>query len=104
MPKYKRGDVVLAAFFYQESRETKRRPVVILEAYNDFSYTCMITGTDGRTNKKGLWVTKDSKEGIEMNLEKDSFISAERTQELNNIMLIKYMGYCPLIDELEELL
>ena len=40
---YKVGDVVWAHFRFEETNETKGRPVVILELLENESYICMIT-------------------------------------------------------------
>ncbi|BDS12745.1 hypothetical protein [Aureispira anguillae] len=103
MPKYEPGDVVFASFPFEDSRATKGRPVVIIEVFPDASFTCMITGTDKRGTHKGIWVEKDSEAGQQMSLLKDSFINAERTVEIKNYMIHGIIGYCPLMDELEDL-
>ncbi|MFK7798358.1 MAG: hypothetical protein AB8E82_12975 [Aureispira sp.] len=106
MSKFQSGDVVLAYFPFEDKIETKPRPVVIIEVYDDSSFTCMITGTDRSDECRGFWVEKDSKEGRAMRLRKDSFINADRTAELKHYMIVGSgpMGYCPYIKELENML
>lgn len=69
---YKVGDVVWAYFRFEESNETKARPVVILEILEYQSYICMITSKDLRGTCKGVWVLKDSPDGQQIGLLKDS--------------------------------
>lgn len=104
MSKYQAGDVILAYFPFEDKLETKLRPAVIIDAYDDSSFTCMITGTDKSSTNRGIWVEKESDEGKEMRLQKDSFIDAERTEVLKHIMIKGIIGYCPYIDELQEML
>lgn len=104
MPIYKPGDVVYASFPFQDTRDTKPRPAVIIEVFPDSSFSCMITGTDLRGRNKGIWVEKDSEAGKLMGLGKDSFINAERTETISNSMIFNIMGFCPLLEDLEDLI
>ena len=100
--RYKVGDVVWAYFRFEESNETKARPVVILEILEDESYVCMITGTDLRGTCDGVWVLKDSPEGREMGLLKDSFVNASRKIIIKNYMIEEdgWLGFCPFVEDL----
>ena len=104
MSKYQVGDVVFASFPFEEKKETKGRPVVIVEVLEDESFVCMVTGTDKSHIHRGIVVKKDSPEGKEMRLRKDSFIDADRTAIIKNYMIHGFWGYCPYIKELEEML
>ncbi len=104
MPQYSPGDVVLAAFPFEDTSDTKPRPVVIIEAYPDASYSCMITGTNRSHLDKGFWILKDSDDGKAMKLKKDSFVNANRCTEIKNCMIFKKMGECPFIEKLERLI
>jgi len=104
MAKYQPGQVVFAFFPFEETNETKKRPVVIVEVFPDSTFSCMITGTDKSAYCKGIRILKDSKEAKAMKLKKDSFINTERATTLNNNMILFPMGMCPplLLEEIEE--
>jgi hypothetical protein len=104
MSKYQVGDVVLASFPFEDSTDTKARPVVIIEILEDQSFVCMVTGTDKSSIHRGFMVKQDSPEGKEMRLKKDSFIDADRTATIKNYMIFGRLGYCPYIKELEKML
>lgn len=105
MAKYQPGQVVFAAFpFEEDSSKTKNRPVVIVEVFPDSTFSCMITGTDRSAYGKGIKVLKDSKEAKAMKLKKDSFINTERTATIKNHMIIFPLGMCPpsLLQDIED--
>ena len=104
MPKYERGDVVLVAFKFQETSETKKRPAVVIESYHDSCLICQITSRDRRGERRGFWVAKESSDGEKMGIEMDSFINADVTQEVSFLMIFKTIGFCPFIDKLEEMI
>lgn len=107
MPKFKRGDVALAYLrFEEDSSQTKLRPVVIIEVYSDSCFSCMVTTNDRSGTKKGFWVEKDSEDAKKMGLDFSSFINAERTETIENIMFLDKpaIGKCPFIDELEDMI
>lgn len=104
MSKYQVGDVVLASFPFEDKRDAKVRPVVIIERLEDQSFVCMVTGTDKSSIHRGFMVEQDSPEGKEMRLKKDSFIDADRTAIIKNHMIYGRLGHCPYIEELEKML
>lgn len=98
---YERGDVVWCYLIFEDRRETKPRPVVILEAYSDSYLVCKITGTDYSQQRKGRWISSNMAEYRTMGLTKDSFIDFERQAEMSYTMFNGKIGECPFVDEIE---
>ncbi|EJF52470.1 hypothetical protein SapgrDRAFT_0727 [Saprospira grandis DSM 2844] len=100
------GDVVICAVFYEERLETKRRPVVIVEKYNDSSYAVKVTSTNiprkfpGKY--KGRWIEEGSEAYKMMGLRKASFVFHERGFTVGSYMFENKIGVYPYIDELSE--
>ncbi|AFC23841.1 hypothetical protein [Saprospira grandis] len=100
------GDVVICAVFYEERLETKRRPVVIVEKYNDSSYAVKVTSTNiprkfpGKY--KGRWIEEGSEAYKMMGLRKASFVYHQNSgaTTISNVMFTHVIGRYPYIEEL----
>ncbi|MFZ6009178.1 MAG: hypothetical protein ACOYXT_02425 [Bacteroidota bacterium] len=61
-----------------------------------------VTGTNFTGKRIGMWILKDSPEGLQMNLTKDSFIIVDKKIKWPVFGLLDYWGHCPLVKQLLE--
>ncbi len=96
------GDMFSIPFPYKDNIfESKCRPVVVLrDEKNGLFLIAPVTGTNLTGKREGLWVSKDSDEGIKMRLTKDSFIVVDNTIKWPSFGLLDYWGHCPCVNEL----
>lgn len=96
------GDMFEIPFpFKDDIFKSKTRPVIVLrEEGNGLFLIAPITGTNHTGKRTGLWLLKDSPEGVRMNLKKDSFIVIDNRIKWPSYMLINYWGHCPIVEEL----
>lgn len=107
MSAYKRGDVVLVYYPWEENGQQciKQRPGVVLEECADKkSLIIKCTSTNRSDKLQGIWVLASSKEGIEMGLLTDTFINLTEQMELSIHHIAKLIGHCPYIDKIDEML
>ena len=108
MARYDRGDVVLVYFPYRDENNNlvvKVRPAVILSLEGDQERIIIQVTSKNRSDKlRGLWVVKDSTDGREMGLRTDSFINITYQITITLRDIIRKIGYCPLIDKIDEML
>lgn len=92
---YSPGDVVLLPFPYEEDpSKFKYRPALIIDINDGIKLaTLKITGTNKISQKKGMWVEKDSKRGMLMGLTKDSFIDCSRIVKVDEFEITQMIGY-----------
>ena len=77
--------------------------MVLSDLSNGIFKLAQITSTDRRDKLIGLWITKNSSEGKQMGLLTDSFINLSNTVNVKKFVIVKYIGSCPLMDEIEAL-
>ncbi|WP_131535508.1 type II toxin-antitoxin system PemK/MazF family toxin [Pedobacter nototheniae] len=107
MPAYKRGDVLLVYFPYQDDPDqSKKRPAVLLEDAIDDHIVVKCTKTDKSQYGPCIFIEKDSEEYNEMGLWEPTYISIAETAELTKWDIYSYLGECPesLMDKIEKLL
>lgn len=105
--EYKRGHVVNVYFPNDDpgAPAIKDRPCVILKRYSDTEFVFIsITGTDWTGSKRGFWIEKNTKDFSAMKLIKPSFINLDDLKILPESLIRNYRGYCPKIDEIENIL
>jgi mRNA-degrading endonuclease toxin of MazEF toxin-antitoxin module len=98
---YIRGDVVLVRFQYDDSDESKVRPALVLDTIDSNSKTCKITSVNNSRKMAGRWIEKDSEVGNCMGITVDSFISVGDKYMVRTSTIIKKIGYCPIVDEID---
>jgi|GEM_PF-1514612 len=79
---YNVGDVVDVWFAYREDGEikVKERPAIVYKVHQETNHALIqLTSTNKSGKYPGFFVTKESQEGIEMGLTKDTFIHLEET-------------------------
>lgn len=107
MSRYKKGDVVLVYFPYQDENgdmQVKKRPAVVLENLDDDNILIQCTSKNRSDKLPGIWVLKDSKEGRKMGILSDSFINVTNQISLKTIHIVRLIGYCPFMEKIDELL
>lgn len=107
MSQYSRGDVVFVHYPYRDfdgTLKTKPRPAVILDVSGNDHYVIKCT-TKNRSDKlKGVWVLSSSPEGVEMGFRENTFINLTETITLKGFAIIRKIGDCPILNQLEDLL
>ncbi|MBE5322116.1 type II toxin-antitoxin system PemK/MazF family toxin [Pedobacter sp. MR2016-19] len=106
MPAYKRGDVLLVYFPFQDNpNESKKRPAVLLEDAIDDHLVVKCTKTDKSKYGPCIFIDKGTKNYNEMGLWEPTYISIGETVELTKYEIHSYLGECPeeLIDKINEL-
>ena len=107
MSRYKRGDVVLVKYPWEEDGRIffKKRPGVVLEELADRESLIIKCTHVNRSDKLlGIWVLANSKEGLEMGILENTFINLTEMLELKNSEIDRVIGYCPFIDRIDEML
>ncbi len=108
MAVYDRGDVVLVHFPWTNEDgiiESKVRPGLILRVEGPQERLIIqITSKNRSDHFPGKWILKDSDIGREMGLLTDSFIHYTQQAELHFRDIVRKIGFCRLIDEIEEYL
>ncbi len=103
---YDRGDVVLVHFPWENRDgdiEMKVRPGVVLRSEGDQERLIIQITSKNRSDKlPGKWILKASEVGIQMGILTDSFINYTVQRELHTRDIIRKIGYCKIIDEIEE--
>jgi len=96
------GDMFYIPVPFQDDIFTsKRRPVIVLrDEGNGLFLVAPITGTNKTGMCSGLWILKDSADGLAMNLDKDSFIEVDKALKWPSFGLMDYWGHCPIVSEL----
>ena len=96
------GDMFEVPFpFKDDFFASKRRPVVVLrDEGNGLYLIAPVTGTNQTGRQEGLWISKDSDEGMKMRLVKDSFIVVDKKIKWPSYALLDYWGHCPCVAEL----
>jgi len=102
---YQPGDVVLCKFPYQDNpTKYKSRPALVLSDLSDGDYLlAQITSTDRRGELTGLWVLKDSKEGVQMGIRNDSFINLSNVARVRQYVINRLIGSFPDMDAIEDM-
>lgn len=107
MAKYSEGDVVLVHFPYIDNEgvpQCKSRPGVIVHQSDHNEYlTVQITSKNRSRTNKGIWVLKDSPEGVQMGLLADSYINIDQQTDLNIRDIKRKIGDCPFMEKIHEL-
>lgn len=100
------GDVVDVWFAYKdETGEIKKkvRPAIVYKVHQETSHALIqLTGTNKSGKYPGFFITKESKEGEEMGLTKDSFIHLEETYWIPNKFIRRLRGVCPSMDKIKK--
>jgi len=108
MPRYNIGDVVLVNFPWTNEDGTisyKIRPAIVREFSGDKERVIIQITSKNRSDKlPGIWVLKDSNEGQEMGLKADSFINVEIQAEIEFRDILRSIGTCPYMEEIERLI
>ena len=106
MAVFDRGDVVLVHFPWTNNDgeiESKVRPGLVLRVEGpEERLIIQITSKNRSDQFPGKWVLKDSDLGQEMGLLVDSFIHYTKTAELHLRDIIRKIGYCKIIDDIED--
>ena len=106
MAIYDRGDVVLVYFPWtnkEGNMEMKMRPGLVLRVEGPQErLVIQITSKNRSDNFPGKWIIKDSDLGKQMGLRMDSFVNYTVQKELTLRDIIRKIGYCGLIDKIEE--
>jgi len=111
MSKYKVGDVVIAPMAYMDKKtgyytSQPRRFVVVKveeDAENDESENLTVSSTGQlhqSENHPGIIIKCNSKTGVEMLLEMDTFIYCDYTIKFSDKDIIRKKGYCREIDQI----
>lgn len=104
---YDKGDVILVPFPYineSGNKIVKVRPALILNKVNNDDLAILyITSKNRSDSLKGKWILKDSDIGIKMGLKVDSFIQVMRSVLIKNNDIIRLIGNCPIMEELNKL-
>ena len=107
MPRYEVGEVVLVLFPYQDHNgdiQVKTRPGLIYQLDGDRERVIIQITTTNRSDKlPGKWIPKDSEIGKKMGLLADSFINAGTQLCLRFEDIIRVIGFCPIMDEIEKI-
>lgn len=105
--RYSIGDVVLVHYPYIDKnghRCTKVRPAVVLDLDGDDHYIVQCTSKNRSDKLLGIWVLKESPEGIKMRISENTFINATETITLKPCFFIRKIGDCPFIDRLKDMI
>lgn len=106
MGRYSEGDVVLVHFPYIDNEginQCKVRPGVVTEQSDHNEYLMVqITSKNRSKTNRGIWVLKDSPEGNMMGILTDSFINLEQSIELKVRDIVRKIGNCPFLDEIQK--
>ncbi len=96
------GDIFFTSVpFEEDPRQSKPRPVVVLRKEgNGLVLIGIFTGTNKTGFKKGLWILKESEDGVKMGLTKDTFIIVDKKYRWPEYQLTDYFGHCHLVEEL----
>lgn len=107
MPRYDVGAVVLVHFPYKDHDghiQVKPRPGIIYRLDGDRERVIIQITTTNRSNElPGIWVPKDSDKGKKMGILKDSFINVGTQLCLKFEDIIRVIGYCPLMNEIDRI-
>ncbi len=105
MPAYKRGDVLLVYFPYDDEPTAKLRPAVLLEDAVDDVFVVKCTKTDRSKKGSCIKIEKDSSEYKMMGLWEPTYISVTESVMLTKYDIHSFLGECPedLIDKIDEM-
>lgn len=104
MPRYNIGDVVLVQWAWKEDGEIKviPRPAVVLQVEADQEWLVIkLTSTNRSDNYRGKWILMDSDNGKKMGLREDSFIHYKEQRQYHLRFIIRKIGYCPIIEDIQ---
>jgi hypothetical protein len=102
---YNVGDVVNVWFAYKENGKIKlkERPAIVFKVHQETSHALIqLTGTNKTGKYPGFLVTKESEEGIEMGLTKDTFIHLEETYWVPNKFIRRLRGTYSDMDKINK--
>src|SRR5690242_283515 len=99
---YQVGDVVLCNFPLREDpSKFTLRPALVTNVLGNDMYRCaQITSNDRTGSLTGKWILMNSKEGKQMGLKMDSFVSLTNILPVPDYAIKKLLGNCPIIKEL----
>ena len=115
MSKYKVGDVVIAPISYIDKKtgyytsQNRRWVIVNIEEDADElgsqNLTVSCTGQIHQIEKhSGIIIKRSSRDGIEMQLDMDTFIYCDNTVSFSDKDIIRKKGFCPKINEILNLM
>ncbi|MFN8886656.1 MAG: type II toxin-antitoxin system PemK/MazF family toxin, partial [Cyclobacteriaceae bacterium] len=101
---YRVGDVVLCNFPYREDpTQFTKRPALVMKVTNaGLSYMlAQITSTNRTDSLTGFWIEVTSKKWSSMGLKNDSFINLSNILEVPSFGIIRLLGTCEQMQEIE---
>jgi hypothetical protein len=114
MSKYQVGDVVFAPVSYFDDKNgyyrSQYRRFVIVKIQEDIendieNITVSCTGQLHQSKRhKGVTVLANSPEGLEMALDRDTFIYCDSTATYLDGDILRRIGKCPIIEDIKKLL
>jgi len=112
MSRYRRGDVVLIDFsFFDKEKgrfDFKPRPFVVInviEEFDDENITVMCTTKTHKSEKyPGVVVLATSDGGKQMKITEDSLIYCNKSYLFSNKEILRRIGTCPFVDQIEQIL
>jgi mRNA interferase MazF len=105
---YRRGDVVLTWFPHSDLETFKKRPAVLVQSdamLRDLPQrTCLMISRTPRAGAYRVRVRKDSPEGAAMGILADFTIHADHIQTLDDKLIIKKIGRCTCMEQVDDAL